>query len=374
MARGTQSPSHSSRYRLVVAGELTVGGEQFEHGDRVAQVPLGEVVLRRTDDRGRDEVAVSWRGVLDQVAAEQFADQRLEHHVGGEDGLAPVVDPGELLGHLAHALPGRVGVPCLQVRRPVEAVDLLGQRQVVQGQVLRRADPVHAVHRDRVVVHVRRRPAVGVRVQVEPEPVVHVHPRAHVALDEVDPVPAPLLERLALPRVVDVLVDLPYDVGVVPVEGELPLLVRVPELVPAVCGPVVAPAARARVALGLGPVRAPCLEHGPVQRVTAAAIGEPVQPALREVVPRVRLDLHGHVLVLRLLALGRGVVVELAGGGVGKLLGTGFCVGEDRLGNTALRSGCHEVLSFSAIREAVALPAVGGSGAGLTPPRDRRSW
>jgi hypothetical protein len=49
----------------------------------------------------------------------------------------------------------------------------------------------------------------------------------------------------------DVLVDLPDDVGVVAVERELPLLVRVTELVPAVRRPVIALAARAGVALGL---------------------------------------------------------------------------------------------------------------------------
>src|SRR6266700_7506536 len=97
------------------------------------------------------------------------------------------------------------------------------------------------------------------------------------------PVRVPLLERLGLLGGLDILVELPHDVGVVAVERELPLLVRVPELVPAERGPVVPLAAGAGVPLGLGPVGSPCLERGPFQRVTAAAIGEPVQPALGEV-------------------------------------------------------------------------------------------
>jgi hypothetical protein len=223
----------------------------------------------------------------------------------------------------------------VQVSGAVEAVDLLAQGQVVQRQVLGRTDPVHAVHRDRIVVHVGGGPPVGVGEQVEAEPVVHVHPRADVRLDELDPVPAPLLEGFGLPGHVDVLVELPHHVRVVPVEGEFPLLVRVTELVPAVGRPVVALAARAGVALGLGAVRAPGLQRRPVQRVAAAAVGEPVQPALGEVVPRVRLDLDGHVLVVGLLALGGRVVVEIPLGRVREGLGACLRVGEDRLRDTA---------------------------------------
>ena len=317
---------------LVVVGELSVGGQQLEHRDRVPQVPLGEVVLLGADYRGRDEVAVARRGVLHQLAAEQLADQRLEDHVRREDRLAPVVDGGEPLRGLPDALPRRVAVPGLDVRGAVEAVDLLAQGQVVERQVLGRPDPVHAVHRDRVVVHVGRRPPVGVREQVKPEPVVDVHPGADVALHEAHPVRVPLLERLGLPGRVDVLVELPHHVRVVAVERELPLLVRVAELVPAERGPVVALAAGAGEALGLGPVGSPRLERRPVQRVAAAAVGEAVQPALGEVVPRIRLDLDRHVLVVGLLALLRRVVVEPARARVRKLLGSGLRVREDGLG------------------------------------------
>jgi hypothetical protein len=174
------------------------------------------------------------------------------------------------------------------------------------------------------------------RCAVQAKPVIDVHPRADVALDEPDPVRVPVLERLRLPGVLDVLVHLPHDVGVVAVQGEFPLLVRVAELVPAVRGPVVPLAARSRIALGLWTVLAPGLQRRPVQRVAAAAISEPVQPALGQVVPRVRLDLDRHVLVVRLLALGRGEVGEPAVIGIGELLGARLGVGEDRFRNASL--------------------------------------
>ena len=250
---------------------------------------------------------------------------------------------GHLLGDVPDTLPGRVAVPGLQVRRAVEALDFLGQAEVVQGEVLGGPDPVHAVHRDRVVVHVGGRPPVGVSEEVKPQPVVHVHPGSDVALDEVHPAPVPLLERLRRPGRIDVLVELPDDVGVVAVEREFPLLVGVAELVPPKRRPVVALATRARVTLGLRPVRAPGLESRPVQRVPAPAVGETVEPPLGEVMPRVGLDLDRHVLVVGLLALGRRVVVVPAGGRVREYLRPGLRVGKDRLGNTAFWSGCHEV-------------------------------
>src|SRR5215469_4814311 len=144
---------------------------------------------------------------------------------------------------------------------------------------------------------------------------VDVHPGADVALDEAHPVPVPLVESLGLAGHLDVLADLPDDIGVVPVETELPLLVRVAELVPAERRPVVPLAAGAGVTLRLRPIRAPRLECRPVEWVTASAIGESVQPALRQVVPRVGLHLDGDVLVVGLLALLWRVVVERPRGG-----------------------------------------------------------
>src|SRR3954462_11411240 len=54
----------------------------------------------------------------------------------GSAAPAPAVDGGRLLGDLADALPGRVGVPGRHVRGAVEALDLLGQREVVEREVL----------------------------------------------------------------------------------------------------------------------------------------------------------------------------------------------------------------------------------------------
>jgi hypothetical protein len=143
--------------------------------------------------------------------------------------------------------------------------------------------------------------------------VLDVHPGADVALDELLPVRRPVVERLGVAGVLDVLVDLPDNVGVVPVEGELPLLVRVAELVPAVRGPVVALAAGSGVALRLGAVDSPCLELRPVERVAGGTVGETVDPALGQVVPGIGLDVDGDVLVVRLLPLGRLVVVVATG-------------------------------------------------------------
>src|SRR5258707_521242 len=82
---------------------------------------LVEVVLLRADDGRGDEVAVARRRVLHQVTAEQLTDERLKHDVRGEDGLAPVVDGGELLGGLPYPLPSRILVPRRKMRGAVEA-------------------------------------------------------------------------------------------------------------------------------------------------------------------------------------------------------------------------------------------------------------
>jgi hypothetical protein len=84
-----------------------------------------------------------------------------------------------------------------------------------------------------------------------------MHPRPDVAFHEAHPVRVPLLERLRLAGGRDVLVELADNVGVVAVEGELPLLVGVTELMPAVCRPVVALAAGARETLRLRPSENP---------------------------------------------------------------------------------------------------------------------
>ncbi|MCO5555079.1 hypothetical protein L7F22_008619 [Adiantum nelumboides] len=306
-------PQPAAHELPVVVGELAVLGERREAGDRPAQVALGVVVLAGTHDGRGDEVAVAGGGLHDQVRPEQLADQRLEDAVGREDGLAPVVlDRGEGLGELAGALPLRRVVPRVEVGGAVEAVDLLGQRQVVEREVLGEPDLAGGVRRERRVVHVGRSGALVGREDVEAEDVLDVHPGADVALDEAHPVGGPVLERLRVAGVLDVLGDLPDDVRVVAEEGELPLLVGVAELVPPVGRPVLdGLAAGADAALRLGVVDAPGLELGPVQRVAGLAVGEAVDPALREVVPRVRLDLDGDVLVVGLLALG-GLVVVVA--------------------------------------------------------------
>jgi hypothetical protein len=65
MERGHPAGEPALRGRLVVRGELAVGGEQAEHRRGVAQVALGEVVLGGADDRRGDEVSAARRDLLD---------------------------------------------------------------------------------------------------------------------------------------------------------------------------------------------------------------------------------------------------------------------------------------------------------------------
>ena len=92
-------------------------------------------------DRGH-EVALQRRGLHDEPAAEQLADERLEDDRRREEGLRPVADAGQLLDVLARALPDRVVLPGVLVRGAVEALDLLGDLEVVEDDVLREAQLV----------------------------------------------------------------------------------------------------------------------------------------------------------------------------------------------------------------------------------------
>src|SRR4029078_10835368 len=100
--------------------------------------------------------------------------------------------------------------------------------------------------------------------------------------------------------------------------------------------PVIALATGARVALRVAAVDAPRLEDGPVQGIADTSVGEPVEPALREVVPRVGLHLDRDVLVVGLLALLRRVVVVVPQRRVSEDLGPCLGGGELRLRWAAL--------------------------------------
>src|ERR1700761_605015 len=101
-----------------------------------------------------------------------------------------------------------------------------------------------------------------------------VRPRADMPLDDRDPSPIPPGERARGAGVLEVLVDLPDDVGVISVDRLLPLLVGIEELVP----------------VGR-------LERGPLLGVAAGPVGEAVDPALEEVTLGIGLDVDRHVLV-----------------------------------------------------------------------------
>ncbi len=305
---------------LVRGAVLLVVGEHPE------QAPGALLLARRVglggaEDRRRDEVALQRRDLHHEPAAEQLADQRLEHDRGGEERLRPVARRRQALDVLARLLPDRVLLPGGEVGLPVEALDLVVEVEVVEDHVLREAQLVHGADRQRVVDHVRRRVAVGRRVDVHAEPVLGVRPRPDVLGHDVGPLAVPLGERVRGLGVGDVLLHLADDVRVVAVDRLLPLLVGVEEEVP-VGG----------------------LQRRPVLWIAAGAVGEAVDPALCEVAIGVRLDVDGHVLVDARAALGRCEVAVAAAGGRGELFRAGLGVGEDGLGDAAFlwgRLGAH---------------------------------
>ena len=241
---------------------LTKQREQF---GRIAQIAL-VVVLAGADDAGRHVVPVGRRILEHEVAAEEFADERFKDDVGGEDRFGPILDRRQPFDVLANALPDRILRPGRLVNLALEAVDLLAQLEIVERQVLREAQLVHRVHRDRVVDHVGRRVALRGNEQVHAQAVLGVHPGADVARNDLRPLLVPGGERLLQFGVVDVELDLPDDVGIVPVDGLLPLFVGIAERMP---------------------VRG--LELRPFLGIAGFAVGERVEPPLREVALRIRL-------------------------------------------------------------------------------------
>ena len=93
--------------QLPVGGAvLLVVGQQVDEVDRVREVAL-VVGLGGRDHRRRDEVVVGGRHLHQEAGAEQLADQRLEHDVGGEVLLEIVGRAHDGLDRLARALPDR---------------------------------------------------------------------------------------------------------------------------------------------------------------------------------------------------------------------------------------------------------------------------
>ena len=206
----------------------------------------------------------------------------------------------------------RVLLPRLAMQGALEALDLVGEREVVEDQVLREAQLVRRPDRHRVVDHVRRRVALGGRVDVHADAVLGVGPCEHVALEDLDPCGIERGEDVRRPAVLDVLLDLADDRRVVAVDRLLPFLVGIEELVP-VGG----------------------LQRRPLLRVAGVAVGERVDPPLRQVTSGVGLDVDRDVLIDRGPALARGEVVVAAAGRRRELLGSRLRVGEHGLRNAA---------------------------------------
>ena len=248
-------------------------------------------------------------------------------------------------------LPGRVLLPRLLVDRPVEAVDLVRERQVVEDQVLREAQLVRGSDGHEVVDHVRRGVALGGRVDVHPDAVLDVRPREHVLLEHAHPGAVELREGAGQPALLDVLGDLADDVRVVAIDRLLPFLVRIEE-----------------------PVPVGALQHGPVLRVSAVAVGERVDPTLRQVALGIRLDVDRDVLIDRGAPLARGEVVVAAALPGRELLGAGLGVREDGLRDAAfldLRGHGSPLSVVGGRRELVEVDVGLGHALGLQ-QRDRR--
>ena len=263
------------------------------------------VALPGAHERRRHEVALRRGGLHDEARAEQLADQRLEDHRGGEELLGPVAAARDLLDRLARLLPDRIALEDVLVRAAVEALDLFGELEVVEDEVLREAQLVDRADRERVVEHVRRGVALRRRVDVQAEAVLDVGPRADVALDDRHPGAAPARVGAGRLGVGQRLADLPHGVRRVAEDRHVPLLVRVTELVP---------------------VRG--LQGRPLLGVARGAVGEGVDPSLRQVPLRIGLDVDGDVLVDRGAALGRLEVVVGAAARRGELLRTSLGVRE----------------------------------------------
>ena len=263
-----------------------------EHAEQRTRPALlaGRVGLAGAHQRRGDVVAVQRRGLHDEAAAEQLAHQRLEDHGRGEERLRPVAHAGQPLDVLARRLPDRVLLPGLLVHAALEALDLAGQLEVVEDEVLREAQLVRGGDGQRVVDHVGRRVALGRDVDVHADPVLGVRPGGHVALEDLHPRAVDGREGPGRLGVGDGLLHLAHDRRVVAVDRLLPLLVGIEELVP-VGG----------------------LQRGPLLRVAGGAVGEGVDPALGQVALGIGLDVDGDVLVDRRPPLARREVVVSCG-------------------------------------------------------------
>ena len=114
----------------------------------------------------------------------------------------------------------------------VETLGVLGQVEVEQRQVLREAHLVGGVHGDGGVDHVGRSGPLDGREHVQRQAVLGVHPRAEVALEELQPRRVPAVVGAGALGVLQAQVDLAHHRGVVAVDRLVPLLVGVEERMP----------------------------------------------------------------------------------------------------------------------------------------------
>src|SRR6266516_4353372 len=171
----------------------------------------------------------------------------------------------------------------------IKAGDLLAQRQVVECEVLSKAELVHAIHADGIIDHVRHSIPLRWHEYMHPKPKFGVHPCTHMRLDTLDPTRIPGCKHILALCHSKRLLDLANRVRLANVDGSVPLLIGVTEYMP-----VRRLHLRPRLAKPCNP------------------IGKGIKPALQEISFGIGLNVDRHVFVDAVLASLGGEIVKRA--------------------------------------------------------------
>ncbi len=164
---------------------------------------------------------------------------------------------------------------------------LLAQRQVVEREVLSKAERVHAIHTDSIIDHVRHSIPLRWHEDMHAKPIFWVHPCTHVRLDTLGPTRIPGCKHILALCHSKRLLDLANRVRLANVDGSVPLLIGVTEYMP-----VRRLHLRPRLAKPCNP------------------IGKGIKPALQEISGGVGLNVDCHIFVYAsVTSFGREIVI-----------------------------------------------------------------